>query len=156
MSKSIERRAYDTSGHAVAVELKITESTAVSADGDMWSEATAAARNGEHRRALRLFRREAEARLSEGSHGRAAIAYRSAALQVRGGDGTDPRLQDQLWHLAADEYVEAAEHLPAAAAHEALLAATMCYLQVRELAEAVTCLARASRCGCPATSPASS
>lgn len=127
----------------VAIERGTTELTVVAIEGDAWTEATAAARSGDHRRALSLFRREAQARVAEGSHGRAAIAYRLAALQVRGGDGSDQRLQDQLWRLAGDEYVRAAEHLPVAGTHEALVTGATCYLQARELKMAATCIDRA-------------
>src|SRR5687767_9521035 len=57
--------------------------SAVNPEADLWDEGRAAARAGNHERAVTCFVREAEARSRQGSHGRAAIAFRTAAEQAR-------------------------------------------------------------------------
>lgn len=143
MIKSRNTRSIPASGAAAVTDRRPTLFPVVPGpdDGDDWDEAVLAARGRDHERALKCFRREAEARFAEGSYGRAAVAFRSAAAQALHGD-VGWTLTEQLLRKAAETYVESTYHgeLPAAARCEALRTAAICYLQVRDLDAASHCL----------------
>lgn len=109
-----------------------------------WDEGTAAARSGDHERAVTHFRREAESRSAEGSHGRAAIAYRSAAVQAQNTAG-GAAVRHQMMQEAAAAYAAVAhdDALPEAVTNEALRTAAMCYLQIGQLEAASHCIGEA-------------
>ncbi|UZX04262.1 hypothetical protein F8G81_17845 [Arthrobacter sp. CDRTa11] len=125
----------EQSGPAVSPEIP-----GISPDADMWEEGRAAARSGTHERAMACFVREAEARTLQGSHGRAAIAFRTAAEQARL-QGLAEQCEDLLYRAAA-AYNHAAERdeLSPGAAHQALISAAKCFLQLQELDQAARCI----------------
>lgn len=112
---------------------------------DMWDEGRTAARSGNHERAIACFVREAEARSRQSSHGRAAIAFRTAAEQAR--------LQglaehgDQLLAQAAASYIQAAKRsgLTADATNQAWISAAKCFLQLQQLDRAAWCIEQARK-----------
>lgn len=106
-----------------------------------WDEGIAAARSGDHERALVHFRREASLRSVQGSHGRAAIAFRAAAVEAQK-DPTTVALREQLMRAAGDSYAAAGhdQQLPQPTREEALRTAAMCYLHIGELDAASRCI----------------
>ncbi|WP_066293585.1 hypothetical protein [Arthrobacter sp. B6] len=116
-----------------------------SPEADMWEEGRAAARSGIHEKAMACFVREAEARTAQGSHGRAAIAFRTAAEQARL-QGLAEQGEELLYNAAAS-YTHAAERneLSPGAAHQAWISAAKCFLQLQELDQAALCIEAARR-----------
>ncbi|WP_307073630.1 hypothetical protein [Arthrobacter pascens] len=116
-----------------------------SAEADMWEEGRAAARSGNHERAMTCFVREAEERTAQGSHGRAAIAFRTAAEQARMQGLAEQ--SEQLLYRAAAAYTHAAERheLSPGAAHQAWISAAKCFLQLQELDRTAWCIEAARR-----------
>lgn len=112
---------------------------------ELWDEGRSAARAADHARALVCFVLEAQRRTAQGSHGRAAIAYRAAAGQAR--LQGDPDAADDLLDRAAAAYTDAAERsdLPPRAARQAWVSAAKCALQLSQLDRAAECIERARR-----------
>jgi hypothetical protein len=110
---------------------------------DLWDEGRAAARAGNHEKAIACFVREAEVRTRQGSHGRAAIAFRTAAEEARLQGQTEHC--NQLLGWAATAYTHAAERsgLAPAAAHQAWISAAKCFLQLQQLDRATWCIDQA-------------
>lgn len=122
------------------------ESTSMlSSAPDLWEEGRVAARSGDHDTAIICLVREAESRTEEGSHGRAAIAFLTAAEQARLRGLAEQR--DQLLHRAAAAYTHAAERtgLAPGAAHQAWISAAKCFLQLQQLDGAARCIEQGRR-----------
>ncbi|MDR6413412.1 hypothetical protein [Pseudarthrobacter sulfonivorans] len=117
----------------------------ISQGEDLWDEGRLAARSGNHEKAITCFVREAEARTAEGSHGRAAIAFRTAAEEAR--TQGQAELGDQLLDRAASAYTEAAGRtgLAPGTAHQAWISAAKCFLQLQQLDRAASCIEEARR-----------
>jgi hypothetical protein len=100
---------YPAPHGSVSIELALTPGSAgdqrLRADG--WATAMAAAREGDHRLALRSFEREAEAAAGEQLHQRAAIAYSSASREAAVMDEAD--LANKLLRLAGKHYIHVSE-----------------------------------------------
>jgi tetratricopeptide (TPR) repeat protein len=92
---------------------------------------------------MACFILEAEARTAQGSHGRAAIAFRAAAEQARL-QGLAEQCE-QLLDRAATAYTHAAKRgeLSLGAAHQAWVSAAKCFLQLQELDQAARCIEEA-------------
>jgi tetratricopeptide (TPR) repeat protein len=111
----------------------------------MWDEGRLAARSGNHERAVTCLVREAEARTAEGSHGRAAIAFRTAAEQARLQGLVEQG--EQLLGRAAAAYTHAAarNELTPDTAQQAWISAAKCFLQLQQLDRAASCIEEARR-----------
>ncbi|WP_395398451.1 hypothetical protein ACHMXB_11485 [Arthrobacter sp. UC242_113] len=118
----------------------------------MWDEGRLAACSGDHEKAITCLLREAEARTAEGSHGRAAIAFRTAAEQAQLQGRTEQA--EQLLDCAAVAYTHAAERnqLNPGTAQQAWISAAKCFLQLRQLDRAAACIEEARRVE-PGTAP---
>ncbi|WP_146069161.1 hypothetical protein [Arthrobacter sp. ZGTC412] len=121
-------------------------------EADLWDEGRAAARAGNHERAVTCFVEEAEARSRQGSHGRAAIAFRTAAEEARLQGMASQR--DQLLERAAASYTDAAERngLAQDATHQAWISAAKCFLQLQQLDQAAWCIEQARTVTDPSSS----
>lgn len=108
-----------------------------------WERGVAAAHEGEHSRALRLYEQEAEAAAGEGAHGRAAIAYRSASGQAERSGRHDEA--NRLLRLAGKHYLCVAEtpDTPPRGIRQAYEVAAKCFLQAGNLELASTSISRA-------------
>ncbi len=117
----------------------------ISQGEDLWDEGRLAARSGNYERAIACFVREAEARSEEGSHGRAAIAFRTAAEQARSQGLAEQG--DQLLNRAATAYTHVAtgNGLAPVTAHQAWISAAKCFLQLQPLDRAASCIEEARR-----------
>jgi len=116
-------------------------------DADLWDEGRVAARAGNHEKAIACFVEEADLRTMQGSHGRAAIAFRAAAEEARV-QGMALR-SDQLLEQAAASYTNAAESsgLTPDATQQAWVSAAKCFLQLQQLDRTAWCIEQARAAG---------
>jgi hypothetical protein len=119
------------------------EAAPVSHDGDVWEQAMAASREGDHARALALFEEEAEEARAAGAEQRAAIAFRSASREASRVGRRDHA--NKLLRLAGKHYLFVAESAttPARGVVAAFVTAAKCFLQAGNLPLAGACITRA-------------
>ncbi len=100
--------ADEAAGSAPAAPMEVPlPETATDTSGDLWTRATEATALGKHAEALTLFVLEAETSEAKNRFPRAAIAYRSAAVEA--GRQQKPSLSNKLLRLAGKMYLCGAE-----------------------------------------------
>jgi hypothetical protein len=137
------RRLFGNSNFHAAEADSAPEPQVAPRDADLWDEGRVAARAGNHEKAIACFVEEADLRTMQGSHGRAAIAFRAAAEEARL-QGMALRC-DQLLEQAAASYTNAAQSsgLAQDATQQAWVLAAKCFLQLQQLDRAAWCIEQA-------------